>query len=50
METIARPRQNQADAYRPTGPAGDHAGHLSGVGSAERRTRSGSDHSSSLVS
>jgi hypothetical protein len=31
----ACPRQNRADACRPTGPEGDHAGHLSG-GSACR--------------
>ena len=45
----ACPRQNHADACRPSGPAGDHAGYLSGLGPTVRCTRSGSDHSTSLV-
>src|SRR5258705_9070567 len=50
----ARPRQNRADACRPTGPEGDHAGHLkrrlphtasshTGLVALSERTRSGSD-------
>jgi hypothetical protein len=56
----ARPRQNRADACRPTGPKGDHAGHLqrrlphtasshTGLVALSERTRSGSDHSTSLL-